>query len=452
MMHRYAKGNDPLAGRNTPGVLKGAVQYFHNYVDHFDPLNNATYQQRFTVDDSAWSPGNPIFIFLSGEAPMEFFEFQEVSAINWAHDFGAMYISLEHRYYGESNPVPDFSTENMKYLSSRQALADAAHFLTSYNATLTNPGPWVVFGCSYSGALSAWFRAKYPNLVVGSIAPSGPVEAQSNYTSFFGQFSRSAEPDCVDATRSAVVEIAKLMETSTGRASLAKTFSACEPLTPENYYYFLWQLTSVVGSADQMDNPPTWILNTTCSMMTADTGDLVANFAKAYDFNVGQPDLACNSFNEEAMIKAAQSTATGPGGANRSWWFQKCTEFGYFKGAYNNTSIFFPTLDVEHIVGYCGRIFGIPGMKPAIDYTNDYYGGYDLKGSNILFTNGMRDPWHLLSITENQPPTPTSSVQAVTYQAGHCAPMTKPTANDPPSLVAARLSVKNFLGEILAGQ
>lgn len=37
---------------------------------------------------------------------MEFFEFQEVSAINWAHEFGAMYISLEHRFYGETSPVP----------------------------------------------------------------------------------------------------------------------------------------------------------------------------------------------------------------------------------------------------------------------------------------------------------------------------------------------------------
>jgi len=53
-------------------------------------------------------------------APMEFFEFQEVSAVNWAHHFGAMYISLEHRYYGDSNPVANYSTANYKYLSSRQ--------------------------------------------------------------------------------------------------------------------------------------------------------------------------------------------------------------------------------------------------------------------------------------------------------------------------------------------
>ena len=49
--------------------------------------------------------------------------------------------------------------------SGTQALADAANFIVTYNETLDNPGDWVVFGCSYSGALSSWFRAKYPNLV-----------------------------------------------------------------------------------------------------------------------------------------------------------------------------------------------------------------------------------------------------------------------------------------------
>ena len=114
-----------------------------------------------------------------------------------------------------------------------QALEDAANFLVTYNATLDRPGPWVVFGCSYSGALSSWFRAKYPDLVVASIAPSGPVEAQSNYTSFFGQYSRSAAPDCVDATATAVQKIASMMKTEAGRTSLASTFNACEPLAEE---------------------------------------------------------------------------------------------------------------------------------------------------------------------------------------------------------------------------
>lgn len=44
--------------------------------------------------------------------------------------------------------------------------------------------PWIVFGVSYSGALSAWFQIKFPHLSNGAIASSGVVLAVYNYTDF----------------------------------------------------------------------------------------------------------------------------------------------------------------------------------------------------------------------------------------------------------------------------
>ncbi len=63
-------GQHVAAGRSLPSLTEyGNFTYytFEQDVDHFDPLNTATYKQRYAVDASAWSPGGPVFIFLSGE-------------------------------------------------------------------------------------------------------------------------------------------------------------------------------------------------------------------------------------------------------------------------------------------------------------------------------------------------------------------------------------------------
>ena len=65
--------------------------------------------------------------------------------------------------------LSDTSVENLKYLSSEQALADLATFRAAMveQFALSENNKWISFGGSYPGALSAWFRYKYPHLVHG---------------------------------------------------------------------------------------------------------------------------------------------------------------------------------------------------------------------------------------------------------------------------------------------
>ena len=82
-------------------------------------------------------------------------------ANNMAKPLGALMLALQHRYYGcQSNitacPVTAFnSTSDLRFLSSRQALADMVQFHTfiSEKYELTSANKWVTLGAPIRACL-----------------------------------------------------------------------------------------------------------------------------------------------------------------------------------------------------------------------------------------------------------------------------------------------------------
>jgi pimeloyl-ACP methyl ester carboxylesterase len=97
----------------------------------------------------------------------------------------ALLMVLEHRYYGESQLFDNWETENFKYLSSEQALSDLASFIQ--HMTSEKSRKVIVVGGSYPGALSAWFRERYPHLAVASWSSSGVVQPIIDFQQFDNQ-------------------------------------------------------------------------------------------------------------------------------------------------------------------------------------------------------------------------------------------------------------------------
>ena len=96
----------------------------------------------------------------------------------------ARLMSLEHRYYGESQPFDDWSTSNLKWLTAWEALADVAKFIEAQNKELGRKAEWVVVGGSYPGALSAWFKSIYPDHAVAAWSSSGVINAILDFDDF----------------------------------------------------------------------------------------------------------------------------------------------------------------------------------------------------------------------------------------------------------------------------
>jgi Serine carboxypeptidase S28 len=124
----------------------------------------------------------------------------------------------------------DLSTENLRFLSSEQALADLAYFITSMNAkyNLTDNNRWIAFGGSYPGSLAAWLREKYAHLVHGSISTSGPLLAKVDFREYFevvvDSLASYKKDDCVTPVKKAIQQIDVLMKHMIGQRTLNEKY------------------------------------------------------------------------------------------------------------------------------------------------------------------------------------------------------------------------------------
>ncbi|KAL6959975.1 putative serine protease eda2, variant 2 [Sarracenia purpurea var. burkii] len=362
--------------------------WFNQTLDHFSPYDHRQFAQRYyEFLDHFQLPNGPIFLKICGESACNGISNDYISVL--AKKFGAAVVSLEHRYYGKSSPFNSLTTENLKYLSSKQALFDLAVFRQYYqeslNAKLNRSNvenPWFVFGISYPGALSAWFRLKFPHLTCGSLASSAVVLAVYNFTEFDQQIGVSAGPEC----KAALQEVNQLVEqklTMNGQA-LKALFAAAELKIDADFLYFLADAAVI---AFQYGNP-----DTLCSPLIqakkngADLVDAYATFVK--DYFLGSFGISVQTYNQQHL----KSTALNDDSSDRLWWFQVCTEVAYFQVAPSNDSIRSSKVDTRYHLDLCKNVFG-EGIYPDVDGTNIYYGGTKIAGSKIIFTNGSQDPW-----------------------------------------------------------
>ena len=122
-------------------------------IDHFSP-DGRTWQQRYFLNSTFYTPGGPVFLCVGGEGPpltenvVITGEYHCALMVHLASQHSALIVALEHRYYGKSQPFADLSTPNLRFLSSRQALQDIALFHEHIMSLLSLPPgtKWVTFG------------------------------------------------------------------------------------------------------------------------------------------------------------------------------------------------------------------------------------------------------------------------------------------------------------------
>lgn len=227
----------------------------------------------------------------------------------------------------------------------------------------------ILVGASYAATMAAWFRQKYPHLVVGAWASSGPIYAKPDmfeYKEVVGASVRHiGGVACYDRLNNAFKDAHQLVANG-DLMQLKKLFRFCDSFDlsrQENIWRAFGSLGGILSGTVQYHNSGD--IEKSCSGLmasnTSDGSDLSA-FAKWYVsryISEGQTDK-CLDYDYNAYVKRYQQTEWGHSvtEASRQWLYQTCTEFGWFhtqSTRYQPFGIFFP---VEFAYVKCEDIFG----------------------------------------------------------------------------------------------
>ncbi|XP_076000535.1 thymus-specific serine protease [Genypterus blacodes] len=441
-------------------------QWFTQRLDHFNGADSREWKQRYYVNEAFYKPGGPVFLMIGGEGKANKAWMQNGSWLTYAEKLGALCFMLEHRFYGKSHPTADLSTENLRFLSSRQALADLAHFRTMMAESRGLTGrKWVAFGGSYPGSLATWFRLKYPHLVHASVASSAPLYATVNFPEYLEVVQRSLaseNPECPLLVKNASDTLVERLKDPKTLDKITKDFKLCSKLQIQtDTAYFLEAVAGnfmdvVQYNQDNREFEGVVGTNITIKVICGMMAD--SSLGEPYDRYAAVARLMMDTFSRKCLDASysnnlremTNTTWEGPSAkGGRQWQYQTCTEFGFFQST-DSPNQPFTGFPLSYHVKQCADFYNISAeqLAEAVAQTNEYYGGYDVRTTRIVFPNGSIDPWHVLGITTDI----THDLPAAFIRGtAHCANMYPARSQDLPGLPLVRdhifLLLKHWLAK-----
>ncbi|XP_064144838.1 lysosomal Pro-X carboxypeptidase isoform X2 [Loxodonta africana] len=407
----------PTRPTSRPSVARNySILYFKQKVDHFGFDINKTFKQRYLIADKYWKKDGGSILFYTGNE----------GDIIWFCN--------------------NTDSRHLNFLTSEQALADFAKLIKHLKQTI--PGaenqPVIAVGGSYGGMLAAWFRMKYPHLVVGALAASAPIWQFEDlvpcgiFMEIVTRDFKKSGPNCSESIRRSWNVINRLATTSSGLQWLSEALHLCSPLTDFQDFRMLkdWISETWVNLA-MVDYPyecnflqplPAWPIKVVCQYFKdPKVSDqlLVQNLFQALNVY----------YNYSGQVKCLNisETATSSLGS-LGWSYQACTEIIMPFCTNGVDDMFEPrSWDLEELSDDCFKEWGV---RPRPFWITTLYGGKNISSHrNIIFSNGELDPWSGGGVTKNI----TDTLVAINIPDGaHHLDLRASNALDPKTVLLAR--------------
>ena len=452
---------------------------------HQDEQDSFFFEQRYFVcaEHFRSAAQGPMFFYTGNEANVE--QYVRNTGLMWenAEHFNALLVFAEHRYYGKS--VVGDGEDRLRNLNSMEALADYAELIRELRNEYSNENPnrlcVIAFGGSYGGMLASWLRMKYPYVVDGAIAASAPIyafdgetpEVDANafakgttYTSIVS--SREGQNCAKDIQRAFKV----LLETGNEEDKiyldvLKNAFRACDDV--ESPYEVAEWAMSALDYIAMGDYPtpssymlggegtmPAWPMKVVCEkIIDGDDDNNFKNSSTTLTILENLREAVATYYNatgKEKCFNIGEAPNDDTKATEDLWGYQYCTEmFMPMETRGGDQDIYWSQpWNETNEMRYCRDVYGV---EPQPFFAQNTYGGRKIveskSTSNIVFSNGLLDPWHGLGVLD----TKNDQIKVILIDQGaHHLDLMFSNAKDPISVKRARtqelVEIQRWIDEV----
>ncbi|XP_052784512.1 putative serine protease K12H4.7 isoform X2 [Mya arenaria] len=463
----------PEMKAHTPEGVRLPVEMYYEFqtLDHFDGGDFKYWRQRYFVNNATYRPDGPLFLMLHGQSAANPVWMVTGAWHEYARQHGALMVMLEHRFFGESQPTDNVTSESLRFLSSRQALADVASFvdyIKEFYMYHLKGSKVIVFGGGYAGSLAVWMRSKYPYVVDGAVASSPPLTAIMDFADYYVGVANSlssVSPACRANIKTATDTMFEWYGQPEKRSIMNNIFRLCEKINHGSLMdltMFFWRFAENFARVVQYNKLDLSFMGITnnnvtmddvCAIMTDESlGDPVHRYAAVNSLLLDTDGRQCTNIKYPQLVQSLNQTTWGSWSAmgGRQRLYQQCSEFGWSRSSWTN-KVFNPwfafpfNFTTDQCIDAFQQIFGGEQVTDNCAETNRYYGGLNLPVSNVVIVNGAVDPWHRISAT-GQLPNASGDYEVILLEStSHCADMLPPMSTDPQELTEARLRISKHI-------
>jgi serine protease 16 len=203
---------------------------------------------------------------------------------------------------------------------------------------------------------------RYPTLFLGSYATSAPVLAEADDIQYLETVAISLGDVCTQQIAEGVAVVQEMLTANaTSLAQIQHDFNLCAaPASEQDRGLFMTSFSGPVSGTVQYNGEGEgWNIPDVQQIMSNTSATAYENLLTLWQhYNVrGQ---GCANMNYEDYV---QYYGSNPSDA-RSWYYQTCTEFGWFQTSDSTKQPFGDLFPIAWFDGLCADLFGVQGMKP----------------------------------------------------------------------------------------